>query len=158
MGGDRAKHCTTHLVPDDSLLDRCEVLERAEQEVAIRGSAEVGDKGPAELLGEREQDLVLVVEAVLQEGDELVARALRAQGQGDGGEAVDGVEAKVHIVRLELVDQDGDRVQLLVGIHLGQMREKRMRLRSCERVVGVSSRLERAEAPGWDLDAGWSLL
>lgn len=57
----------------------------------------------AELLGQGEQDLVLVVELVLEEGDELLARALRAEGEGDRRQPADGREPERDIVRLELV-------------------------------------------------------
>jgi len=57
----------------------------------------------AKLLGQREQDLVLVVELVLQERDELLARPLRAESEGDRREPPDRSQAERDVVRLELI-------------------------------------------------------
>jgi hypothetical protein len=110
--------------------------------VRIRRAAEVLGKRRTELLGEGEQHLVLIVEAVLQEGHKLVARALRAERKGNGADAVDGVEPQRDVVGLELVDQNGDRVERLVGLHGGQ----RAALGTGERGRGRGVRREQAAA------------
>ena len=110
----------------------------------IRRAAEVLGKRRTELLGEGEQHLVLIVEAVLQKGHELVARALRAERKGNGADAVDGVEPQRDVVGLELVDEDGDGVERLVGLHGGQ----RAALGTGERERGRGVRREQAAAAG----------
>jgi hypothetical protein len=51
----------THLVPDDRLLDRSEVLEGGQQDVAPLRAADILDK-VAKLLAQRNQDLILVLD------------------------------------------------------------------------------------------------
>lgn len=80
--------------------------------------AQVFGKARVELLREREQHLVLVVERLVEEGDQLVARALWAERERDRRDAVDRVQAQSHVIRLELVDEDRNRIQLLVVFHL----------------------------------------
>jgi hypothetical protein len=79
------------LVPDDRLLDGREALERRQQAVSVLGPADQGDEG-AQLLGEGQQHLVLVVDGLGQEGDQLGPRALHAQRQGYRRQLLDGVE------------------------------------------------------------------
>lgn len=73
-------------------------------------AAEVLDKG-AELLCKCEEDLVLVVEALEEEGDELLSAPLGPEGEGDGREAAYRVEPEDDVLALELVDEDGERVE-----------------------------------------------
>jgi len=62
----------------------------------------------AELLGEGEQHLVLVVDGLREEGHELGARALRAQRQRDRRQLFDAVQAQLHVLVAQLVDQHCD--------------------------------------------------
>ncbi len=101
----------THLLPHERLLDGRQVLQRAHDEVRILWPADILCKA-AELLGEDEQDLVLVVELVLEEHDELVACPLRTERERDRREPANRGEAQVHVVRLELVHKQVDRVDV----------------------------------------------
>ena len=89
-------------VAHDRLLDRRERLQRRQQRRRVRRAADERHE-VAELLGHGQQDLVLVVAVLGEEGDELVARALLAEGEGDGGEALDRVEAADGVLVLQLV-------------------------------------------------------
>lgn len=51
----------THLVPDDGLLDGSEVLQGREQDVTPLRATDILDK-VAELLAQRNQDLILVLD------------------------------------------------------------------------------------------------
>jgi hypothetical protein len=53
----------------------------------------------------------------VEEGNEFVAGALWSEGESDGVEALDGVEPEGDVVVTELVDEDGDRVELYFRIH-----------------------------------------
>ena len=89
-------------VAHDRLLDRRQRLQRRQQAGRVRGAADERHK-VAELLRHGQQHLVLVVAVFGQEWDELVAGALLAQGQGDGGQALDRVEAADGVLVLQLV-------------------------------------------------------
>ena len=60
-----------------------------------------------------------------QEGDELVASALGAESDSDGVQALDGVQAEVHILVLQLVDQHRHRKQVLRGASCQRRRGRR---------------------------------
>lgn len=51
----------THLVPDDGLLNGSEVLQRRQQDVTPLRATDILDK-VAELLAQRNQDLILVLD------------------------------------------------------------------------------------------------
>lgn len=57
----RAVAIETHLVPDDGLLDGSEVLQGREQDVTPLRATDILDK-VAELLAQRNQDLILVLD------------------------------------------------------------------------------------------------
>lgn len=57
----------------------------------------------SELLCESEEDLVLVVELVLEERDQLLSRALRAESERDRRQPPDRRQTKGDVVRLELI-------------------------------------------------------
>lgn len=110
----------THLFSNNSLFDSRQVLQRSQQEMCICRPTEVIHKRAAELLRKRHEHLILVIQAILQERDQLVPRPFRAERERDRREPVDRIEAQVHIVRFELVDEHGDGVKLLIGLHLGR--------------------------------------
>ena len=89
-------------VAHDRLLDLAQVFERRQQVVRVRGAADVGHK-LAELLGHRQQHLVLVIVGLCQERDELRARPLLAQRERDRAQALDRVQAPNRLIVLELV-------------------------------------------------------
>lgn len=88
----------TYLFAHDRLLDRRQVLQRAQEQVRVLRTAEVLGKVRIKLLGEREQHLVLVVKRLVQEGDQLVPRTLGTQRQRNRRDAVNRVQAKCDIV------------------------------------------------------------
>lgn len=53
----------THLVPDDGLLDGSEVLQGGQQDVTPLRAADILDE-VAELLAQRDQDLVLILDGL----------------------------------------------------------------------------------------------
>lgn len=61
-----------------------------------------------ELLCQRQKDLILVIDRVLQEGNQFLARAIRTKREGDGRDAVNGIQAKLHVFRAQLVHQNRD--------------------------------------------------
>lgn len=81
------------LLPNERLLNGSQVLQRPQHEMGIFATANVLAER-AELLGEREEDLILVVELVLEERDELLARPLGPEGEGDRREPADGGQAE----------------------------------------------------------------
>jgi hypothetical protein len=95
-------------VAHDGLLHLRQVLQRRQQRVRVDGAADVGHK-LAQLLRHGQQHLILVVVGLCQEGDELRARALLAQREGDGAQPLDGVQAPHRLVVLELVSAGGGR-------------------------------------------------
>lgn len=58
----------------------------------------------------------------VQEWYQLVPRPLRAQGQSYCVQAVNSVQSQHHIVMLQLVDEDGNRVELVILICLHDAR------------------------------------
>lgn len=90
------------LLPDEGLLNRGQVLERAEDEVCVLPSSDKLSER-SELLCESEEDLVLVVELVLEERDQLLSRALRAESERDRRQPPDRRQTKGDVVRLELI-------------------------------------------------------
>ena len=72
-----------HLVADERLFNGSEILEGSKQEMGPLRPSNVLCETP-KLVGESEEDLVLVVERLGQERDELVPRAVCAQGKGNG--------------------------------------------------------------------------
>lgn len=92
------------LFADEGLFDAAEVFEDGEDKVGVLGAAEVLDKVLAELVGKGEEDLVVVVERLLEEGDEFGAGAVGTEGEADGRDAVDGVQAEGDIFGPQLVD------------------------------------------------------
>ena len=67
--------------------------------------------------------MVGLLQPTVEEGYQLLPRPLGAQCQGYRVQTVDGVESEQHVVVLELVDEDGNRVQLviLVGLHVARL-------------------------------------
>lgn len=57
----------------------------------------------------------------VEEGDQLLAGALMSEGEGDGVESLDGIEAEGDVVVSELIYEDSDRVKLFtLRVHYGQ--------------------------------------
>ncbi len=83
-----------YLITDDGLLDGGEGLERWQEAIDKLGSSHEG-RERAQLLGEGQQHLILVVDGVGQEWDQLGPGALHTQCQSNGGELLDGVQAKL---------------------------------------------------------------
>ena len=94
-------------------------------------AAHKGSEG-AELLGEGQEHLVLIVDGVCQEGDQLAPGALNLkmlsltkyrlseipahpQSQCDGGELLDAVQPELHVLVPQLVNEDRDRVKGVVA-------------------------------------------
>jgi hypothetical protein len=86
-------------IPDNRLLHRAYRLQRRQQRVRMRRAADIRHK-VAELLRDGLQHLVLIVLTVRQKRDELLARALLAQSQGDGLQTTDAVQLQLHVVVL----------------------------------------------------------
>lgn len=95
-----------YLLAHERLLDGRQVLKRTEHEVRVLASAHELAK-LAKLLCQREQDLVLVVELVLEEGNELLPRPLRTEGKSNRRQSADRGQAGRNIVRLELICRAG---------------------------------------------------
>ena len=138
------------LVADEGLFDAAQVFEDGEDEVGVLGPAEVLDKGLAEFVGEGEEDLVVVVERLLQEGDEFGAGAVRAEGEADGRDAVDGVESEGDVFGPQLVQEDCDRMER-VRLPVGRRPDARGR-RARTRPGGART------SEGWGYWMGVSLL
>ncbi len=90
------------LLAHHGLLHAAQRLQRRQQRVRVGRPADVRHKA-AQLLRHGQQHLVLVVVAVGQERDELLARALLAQRQRNRGQALDRVEPQRHVLVLQLV-------------------------------------------------------
>jgi hypothetical protein len=86
-------------VADHSLLHRGHGLQRRQQAVRVRRAAHVGHK-VAQLLRDSLQHLVLVVFALLQKRDQLLARPLLAQRQRDSLQPTHAVQLHLHVVVL----------------------------------------------------------
>jgi hypothetical protein len=82
------------LVAYQRLLHRGEDLQDGEEEMSVLWSPYIIDKALTQLLGQGEQDFVVVVQGFQEERDELCTSALGAQSERDGRDAVDGVEAE----------------------------------------------------------------
>lgn len=94
----------TSLIPHERLFDGGEVFQRRQEHVPVLWPADILDK-VAQLFAEGGEDFVFVFHRfyghalalygenqshaswrrTIEEGDELIARPLRAQGEGDGG-------------------------------------------------------------------------
>ncbi len=94
------------LLPHHRLLDTRQGLQGRQHAVRVRWAAHVGHE-VAQLLRHGQQHLVLVVIVLCEEGDELRARALLAQREGDRAEPVDRVQAAHRLVILELIAAGG---------------------------------------------------
>jgi len=92
----------THLLPNKGLLNSSQVLQRSQHQMGVLLSSNVLSER-SQLLGKSEKDLVLVVELILEEGNELLSSSLRSEGESDGGEATDGSETEGNVVGFELV-------------------------------------------------------
>lgn len=92
------------LVADKGLLDTGKVLEDGEDEVGVLGTAKVLDEVAPKLLRQREEDLVVIVEGLLEEGEELCTSAVGTEGEADGGDAVEGVEAKGDVLCAKFIN------------------------------------------------------
>jgi hypothetical protein len=115
----------THLLPHQRLLHRREVLQRSKNHIRVLLASHVLHE-PSQLLREHQQDLVLIIKLVLEERDQLVPCPLRAEREGDGGEAPDGGQAEDDVLRFELVQQEVDRVEFRVGVgHGGRSRRSK---------------------------------
>ena len=149
------------LVAHERLLDAGEVLEEREDGVGVVGSADVLDEGCAELFCEGDEDLVVVVERLLEEGEELGAGALWAEGDADGRDAVDGVETEGDVLCPQLVDcgckqwgREGASVLALVERGRG-CEEARTRERE---VTNRGRRWGGGDLPAsWTWWGGWSV-
>lgn len=82
------------LVADHGLLDGGQGLERLQQVHGVLGPTDE-TRELAELFGQGQQDLILVVDGLCEEGNEFGAGALLAQRQGDRGQFLDRVEAQL---------------------------------------------------------------
>ena len=51
-----------------------------------------------QFLGESQQNFILIIYGVLEEWYQFFARAVRSKCERDGGDAMDGVEAQLHIL------------------------------------------------------------
>lgn len=65
-----------------------------QQAVHVLGASHQGGEG-SQLLRQRQEDLILIVDGVCQEGQKLAAGPLHPEGQGDGGQLLDAVEAEL---------------------------------------------------------------
>ena len=102
------------LVPDDGLLHCGEALQGRQEAVDVLLPAHQRSEG-AQLLRQRQQHLVLVIDGVGEEGDQLGPRPLNPQRQGDGGELLDGVQPQLHVLIPELVNQDCDGIERIIS-------------------------------------------
>ena len=84
-------------------------------------SSDVLSEG-SQLLSESEEDLVLVVELILEEGNELLSSSLRSEGESDGGEATNGGETERNIVGFELVCEMGTKAKRKKGKKISVVR------------------------------------
>lgn len=98
-----ARDALGRLLPHERLLNRGEALEREEDRVGVGVAADVLDKALPELLREREENLVVVVERVVQERQQLVPGPFGAERERDGRDAVDGVQSEGDVFRPQLV-------------------------------------------------------
>ena len=102
-------------VPDAAVLDQAKALQRLKERVGELLPANGRDK-----LAYRGSDgleyVVIVVAGLRHERHELVPGALRAERLADACQRLDAAQACVVVVRLELVNEHGDRVQLVVGV------------------------------------------
>lgn len=73
----------THLVANQGLLYGGEILKRAQQHLCVFSPPNVLLKVAPELLRQCEQDLVFVIDRVLEEGYQFIARALWSQCEGN---------------------------------------------------------------------------
>jgi hypothetical protein len=101
----------TDLVANEGLLHRGQALEGSKEEVSVPGTANVLPE-VSNLVGEGEQDLVFVVQAVMEERDELIARAVGTESEGNGRKTPHRVESEGDVLAAKLVEEDGDGVQL----------------------------------------------
>jgi len=110
----------TSLIPHERLFDGGEVFQRRQEHVPVLWPADILDK-VAQLFAEGGEDFIFVFHRfyahasalygesqshaswrrTIEEWDELIARPLRAQGEGDGGQAPDGIETEENIVVLK---------------------------------------------------------
>jgi hypothetical protein len=81
------------LIPHEGLLHSREVFQRAEQNVSVLLPADVLFEISAQFFCQGKENLIFVIDGVLEERHELLARAIRSQSQRYGGNAVDCIEA-----------------------------------------------------------------
>ena len=101
-------------LPDDGVLDEAEALDGREERVGERRPPDVGHHR-REDARQRSQNVVVVVAGLRDEGDELAPGPLGAEGGGDLSEGLDGRQALGVLVGLELVDQERNRVERVLG-------------------------------------------
>lgn len=65
----------------------------------ILGTSTRGVKVPS-YLGQGQQDLVLIVQDVYNEGQKLTAGLFDSKGQRDGGQLIDAIDVKLNILVL----------------------------------------------------------
>lgn len=90
------------------LLHGAQGLEQGQQQVSVGRAAHVGHE-LAQLLRRGQQHLVLVIGVLHQERDELRARALLPQGQGNGGQPGDAVQPPHRLIALQLISAEVQR-------------------------------------------------
>lgn len=98
------------LLADHRLLNSTQCLEGLQQDEGVGGPADFIDK-VAQLLGEGEEDVILIVDGVGNKGEKLAAGALGAQGLCNRFDAAGGIETELEVVILELIEEDGDGVK-----------------------------------------------
>lgn len=109
-----------YLVPHDGLLDGGQVLQGRQQDVSPWRAADILNE-VAKLLAQGNKHFVFIFNGLcvrvlevafecgtwekelrtVEEGDEFLPSSLCAQGQGNGGEASNGIETEDNIVVLE---------------------------------------------------------
>mmetsp|Transcript_46728 Transcript_46728/g.123443 ORF Transcript_46728/g.123443 Transcript_46728/m.123443 type:complete len:402 (-) Transcript_46728:20-1225(-) len=132
------------LLAHGDLLDVAELLERARESVSVVGAADPGDPRP-ELLSQRDEHFVVVVDDLLQEGQELIACPLGAQGGRDGAQVPDRVQSQLQVVMPELVDQHRHGIERRVH---APSDAPMLRRHGRRRRRGRRQRVAAAEAPG----------
>ena len=67
---------------------------------------------PSQFLRKRKKNLIFVVDRILKEGYQLIARTFRAQREGNRRYPMNGIQSQLDILRPEFVHEDGNRSNL----------------------------------------------